>query len=99
MGTLICDLELGLPIDLLPDTVHSRDCLGLVEEASFHLTCPSRDGSSEHASAIKKGAPQALRSERPLWHLVRILPRMRPDPAYRKSRSASSCGAGSGHLS
>jgi transposase len=48
-GTLICDLERGLPIDTI-----------------------SRDGSSEYASAIKKGAPQARQvSDR--WHLVKNL--------------------------
>src|SRR2546422_65835 len=67
-GTLICDLERGLPIDLLPD--RSVETVSTWFKAHPHVTSVSRDGSSEYASAIKKGAPQARQvSDR--WHLVR----------------------------
>jgi len=69
-GTLICDLELGLPIDLLPDRSVETVSAWLKKHPS--ITVVSRDGSSEYASAIQKGAPQARQvSDR--WHLVKNL--------------------------
>src|SRR2546421_657001 len=69
-GTLICDLELGLPIDLLPDRSVETVSAWLKKHPS--ITVVSRDGSSEYASAITKGAPQARQvSDR--WHLVKNL--------------------------
>src|SRR6266700_6865376 len=69
-GTLICDLELGLPIDLLADRSVERVSAWLKEYPSIDTI--SRDGSSQYASAIKKGAPQARQvSDR--WHLVKNL--------------------------
>jgi transposase len=69
-GTLICDLELGLPIDLLPDRSVETVSAWLLKHPS--ITVVSRDGSSEYASAIQKGAPQARQvSDR--WHLVKNL--------------------------
>ncbi len=69
-GTLICDLERGLPIDLLPDRKVSTVSAWLQDHPS--ITIVSRDGSSEYASAIRKGAPQARQvSDR--WHLVKNL--------------------------
>src|SRR5439155_2855632 len=69
-GTLICDLELGLPIDLLADRSVERVSAWLKKHPSIDTI--SRDGSSEYASAIKKGAPQARQvSDR--WHLVKNL--------------------------
>lgn len=56
-GTLICDLERGLPIDLLPD--RSAETVSAWLKAHPHVDIVSRDGSSEYASAIKKGAPHA----------------------------------------
>jgi transposase len=56
-GTLICDLESGLPIDLLPDRSVEMVSAWLKKHPSIHVV--SRDGSSEYASAITKGAPQA----------------------------------------
>src|SRR5258708_3907284 len=65
-GTLICDLERGQPIDLLPDRSVETVSAWLKKYPSIALV--SRDGSSEYASAIKKGAPQARQvSDR--WHL------------------------------
>ena len=69
-GTLICDLERGLPIDLLPD--RSVETVSAWFEEHPHVEIACRDGSSEYASAIKKGAPQARQvSDR--WHLGKNL--------------------------
>src|SRR6266852_3180132 len=69
-GTLICDLELGLPIDLLAERSVETVSAWLKQHPSLEIV--SRDGSSEYASAIKKGAPQARQvSDR--WHLVKNL--------------------------
>src|SRR5713101_4253724 len=67
-GTLICDLERGLPIDLLPDRTVETVSAWLEEHPTIDTI--SRDGSSEYASAIKKGAPQA-RDVSDRWHLVK----------------------------
>ena len=66
-GTLICDLERGLPIDLLADRTVETVSAWLKKHPSIDTI--SRDGSSEYASAIKKGAPQA-REVSDRWHLV-----------------------------
>ena len=59
-----------MPIDLLPD--RSVETVSTWFQAHPHVTIVSRDGSSEYASAIKKGAPQARQvSDR--WHLVKNL--------------------------
>jgi transposase len=69
-GTLICDLEQGVPIDLLAD--RSVETVSAWFKAHPHVNIVSRDGSSEYASAIKKGAPQARQvSDR--WHLIKNL--------------------------
>jgi transposase len=69
-GTLICDLERGWPIDVLPDRAVETVEAWLRDHPSIDIV--SRDGSSEYASAIKKGAPQARQvSDR--WHLVKNL--------------------------
>jgi transposase len=69
-GTLICDLEQGLPIDLLADRTVETVSAWLQDHPSIQVV--SRDGSSEYASAIRKGAPQARQvSDR--WHLVKNL--------------------------
>jgi transposase len=69
-GTLICDLERGVPIDLLPDRTVETVSAWLKKHPSIDTI--SRDGSSEYASAIKKGAPQA-REVSDRWHLVKNL--------------------------
>src|SRR5207245_1503326 len=69
-GTLICDLERGLPIDVLPDRTVETVSAWLEKHPTIHTI--SRDGSSEYASAIKKGAPQA-REVSDRWHLVKNL--------------------------
>ncbi len=69
-GTLICDLERSQPIDLLPD--RSAQTVEAWLKAHPSVAVVSRDGSSEYASAIRKGAPQARQvSDR--WHLVKNL--------------------------
>ena len=69
-GTLICDLESNQPIDLLLGRDVSTVSSWLQKHPSIDIV--SRDGSSEYASAIKKGAPQARQvSDR--WHLVKNL--------------------------
>src|SRR5712692_608549 len=69
-GTLICDLELGLPIDLLAD--RSVETVSAWLKMHPSIDTISRDGSSQYASAMKKGAPQARQvSDR--WHLVKNL--------------------------
>jgi len=66
-GTLICDLEQNRPIDLLPD--RRAETVSAWLQGHPHIDIVSRDGSSEYASAISKGAPQARQvSDR--WHLV-----------------------------
>ena len=60
----------GLPIDLLADRSVETVSAWLKKHPSIDTI--SRDGSSEYASAIKKGAPQARQvSDR--WHLVKNL--------------------------
>lgn len=69
-GTLICDLERSVPIDMLPDRSVEVVAAWLAAHPTVELV--SRDGSSEYASAIKKGAPQARQvSDR--WHLTKNL--------------------------
>lgn len=69
-GTLICDLEQRQPIALLPD--RRAETVSAWLQASPSIEIVSRDGSSEYASAIKKGAPQARQvSDR--WHLIKNL--------------------------
>ncbi|MBV9689077.1 MAG: ISL3 family transposase [Ktedonobacteraceae bacterium] len=69
-GTLICDLERGLPIEVLPD--RSVETVSVWLQAHPSIAIVSRDGSSEYASAITKGAPQARQvSDR--WHVTKNL--------------------------
>jgi len=69
-GTLICDLERGLPIDLLPD--RAVETVSAWLQAHTHIDIVSRDGSKEYAAAILKGAPQATQvMDR--WHITKHL--------------------------
>jgi transposase len=69
-GTVICDLERGLIIDLLPD--RSVETVSAWLQAHPQVEIVSRDGSAEYAAAITKGAPQAEHvSDR--WHLTKSL--------------------------
>ncbi len=69
-GTLLCDLERAIAIDLLPDRSVETVAAWFVAHPSIELI--SRDGSSEYAAAALKGAPQAIQvSDK--WHLVKNL--------------------------
>lgn len=69
-GTLICDLERGLPLDVLPD--RSIETVATWLQAHPSLTLVTRDRSPEYAVAIHKGAPQAIQvADR--WHLAKNL--------------------------
>jgi transposase len=69
-GTLICDLEHGVPIDVLPD--RSVETVAAWFEKHPSVEIVSRDRSSEYAAAIRKGAPQALQiADR--WHIAKNL--------------------------
>jgi len=69
-GTLICDLQSGLPIDLLPD--RSVETVSAWLHAHPHIDIVSRDASKEYAAAILKGAPQATQvMDR--WHITKHL--------------------------
>lgn len=71
-GTLVCDLERGIPIDLLPDRTVETVAAWLQKHPCIELI--SRDGSSEYAVAALKGAPQAIQvSDK--WHLLKNLGR------------------------
>lgn len=69
-GTLICDLMSRKPIDLLPDRTAETVSAWLQARPSIDIV--SRDGSSEYAKAIKKGAPQA-KQVNDRWHMVKNL--------------------------
>jgi len=69
-GTLICDLESRRPLDVLPDRSVETVAAWFGKHPSVEIV--SRDRSSEYATAIKKGAPQALQvADR--WHLGKNL--------------------------
>ncbi len=66
-GTLICELERGLPVDLLLDRAVETLKAWLQTHPSLEMV--SRDGSNEYAAAILKGAPQAVQVT-DKWHLA-----------------------------
>lgn len=69
-GTLLCDLERGVAIDLLPDRSVETVSAWFVAHPGVELI--SRDGSSEYAAAALKGAPQAIQvADR--WHILKSL--------------------------
>lgn len=69
-GTLICDLERGLPIDVLPD--RTTETVSAWLRARPSVDTVSRDGSKEYAAAIREGAPQATQvMDR--WHMTKHL--------------------------
>lgn len=69
-GTLICDLETGEPLDLLPDRSVQTVCTWLEQHPTIEII--SRDRSGEYATAAQKGAPQAQQvADR--WHLLKNL--------------------------
>jgi transposase len=66
-GTLICDLDSGDVVDLLPDRSVQTVSTWLRQHPEVELI--SRDRWSEYATAAQKGAPQATQvADR--WHLL-----------------------------
>jgi transposase len=85
-GTLLCDLERGIPIDILPD--RSVESVSAWFKSHPSMEVISRDRSSEFAAAASKGASQAVQvADR--WHsgnnlaeaLSTMLARYRADQA------------------
>ena len=69
-GTLVCDLERGIPIDLLPDRTVETVTTWFQHHPSVEVM--SRDRASEYATAARKGAPQAIQvADR--WHVLKNL--------------------------
>lgn len=69
-GTILVDLELHTPIDLLPDCASERVSAWFKSQPSIEVV--SRDRDSAFADAIRKGAPQAVQvADR--WHLIQNL--------------------------
>lgn len=69
-GTILCDLEAGKVVDLLPD----RETETVVQWLSAHpgTEIVSRDRASAYAEAARKAAPQAVQvADR--WHLLHNL--------------------------
>jgi transposase len=69
-GTIICDLERGRPIDLLPE----RNTEVVAEWLRRHpgIEMVVRDRSGSYAEAARLGAPDALQTA-DRWHLLRNL--------------------------
>jgi transposase len=69
-GTLLCDLERGIPIDVLPD--RSVETVTAWFQSHPGIELISRDRASEYALAANKGAPQAVQvADR--WHVLKNL--------------------------
>ncbi len=69
-GTLICDLDTGKPLDVLPDRTVQTVSAWLQHHPEIEII--SRDRWSEYATAAQKGAPQA-RQVADRWHLLHNL--------------------------
>lgn len=66
-GTIIVDLERGVPIDLLPDRMADTVTDWLQNKKSVQIV--ARDRSPEYAKGIQRGAPEATQiADR--WHLL-----------------------------
>ncbi len=89
-GTLLCDLERGMTIDLLAD--RSVETVAAWFPAHPGIELIRRDGSCEYAAAALKGAPQAIQvADR--WHILQNLGKALKSlltahfTAYRKKRT------------
>jgi len=67
-GTLLCDLESGRPIDVLPDREVTTVSAWFENHPTVEIV--SRDRSSQYATGISEGAPQALQVA-DLWHIAK----------------------------
>ncbi|WP_419805934.1 transposase [Terriglobus sp.] len=69
-GTILCDLERGKVIDLLPTRDTAAVAAWLVQHPTVEIV--SRDRASSFADAIRRGAPGAVQvADR--WHLLHNL--------------------------
>jgi transposase len=69
-GTILCDLEAGRVVDLLPDREAGTVAAWLQEHPGTEII--SRDRASAYAKAAHKAAPHAVQiADR--WHLLRNL--------------------------
>lgn len=69
-GTILCDLERGKVIDLLPTRDTAAVAAWLIQHSTIEVV--SRDRASSFADAIRRGAPRAVQvADR--WHLLHNL--------------------------
>jgi len=67
-GTILCDLEAGKVVDLLPDREAATVAAWLQDHPGTEIV--SRDRASAYAEATRRAAPQAVQiADR--WHLMR----------------------------
>jgi transposase len=83
-GTIICDLEAGRAIDLLPDRAAETLKNWLQQYPSVEIV--TRDRSKAYASGVSAGAPQALQiADR--WHLMHnLVERLEEVTAYNAGK-------------